>query len=124
MSSSRLSPKSMYLFYSYSHKDARLCKELAAHLSLLKRQGIIQDWSDRDIDAGREWEHTIHGNLEKASIILLLISADFLASDYCYAREMTRALERHSAGEARTIPIILRAVDWKGNVSNVLFADS
>ena len=58
-------------------------------------------------------EKRIDENLEAANIILLLVSADFIASDYCYENEMTRALERHETGEARVVPIIVREVNWK-----------
>src|SRR5262249_48477005 len=76
------------------------------------RQGVIQTWHDRNINAGDDWKQQIDDNLNTATVILLLISADFLASDYCYEIEMQRALERHNAGEARVIPVILRPVDW------------
>lgn len=101
------------VFYSYSHRDEKLRDRLAAHLSLLKRKGAISEWHDRKITAGREWEGQIDAHLNSAQIILLLISADFLASDYCYDVEMTRALERHDAREAQVIPIILKPVDWE-----------
>lgn len=100
------------VFYSYSHKDEELRDELATHLSLLKRRGLILPWHDRDIDAGEEWSGKIDEALERADIILLLVSADFLASDYCYDVEMRRAMERHAKGEARVIPIILRDCSW------------
>lgn len=80
----------------------------------MKRQGIINGWSDRDINAGDEWKTSISDKLESAKVVLLLISADFLASDYCYDIEMKRALERHDSGEAKVIPIILRSCDWSG----------
>jgi hypothetical protein len=67
---------------------------------------------DREIGAGREWEGQIDQNLESAHVILLLVSADFIDSDYCYSVEMKRAIERHEAGTARVVPIILRACDW------------
>lgn len=100
------------LFYSYSHKDETLRDELNKHLKLLQRQGIIDAWYDRDITAGTDWAEAIDTHLNTADIILLLISADFLASDYCYETEMQRALERHNHKEARVIPIILRECDW------------
>lgn len=103
---------SIEVFYSYSHQDENLRNELVKHLSSLKRQGIVSDWHDRMIEAGDEWRRQIDSHLETAEIILLLVSADFLASDYCYEIEMKRALERHEKGEARVIPIILRRVDW------------
>jgi len=103
------------LFFSYSHKDEKLRDKLEPHLAMLKRDKVIKSWHDRKISAGTEWAKAIDDHLNSADIILLLISADFLASDYCYDLEMTRAMERHEAGEARVIPIILKAVDnWYG----------
>ena len=108
------SPASIEVFYSYAHEDEALIKELRKHLSILKRQGVIREWYDREITAGTEWKGQIDQHLNSAGVILLLISADFLASDYCYDVEMKRALERHDQGEARVIPVILRPVDWQG----------
>jgi hypothetical protein len=106
--------KAIEVFYSYSHKDEDLRDELEKHLSILKHQGVIQSWHDRRIGAGREWEGEIDKHLNTAHVILLLISADFLASDYCYEVEMKQAMERHEAGEVCVIPVILRPVDWRG----------
>lgn len=100
------------LFFSYSHRDEALRDELETHLAMLKRQGVISTWHDRRIGAGKEFDQEISQHLEEAGIILLLVSPDFLASDYCYDVEMTRALERHKSGEARVIPVILRPCDW------------
>ena len=102
------------IFISYSHSDEMLLHELTKHLSLLRRQQVIEAWYDRDIAAGREWVGEIDEHLESADLILLLVSPDFLASDYCYDIELRRAMERHEVGEARVIPIILRPVDWAG----------
>src|SRR5450759_1667907 len=99
------------VFYSYAHGDEAFCNKLQKHLSLLQRQGLIKAWHDRHILPGTDWSQAIDEHLERASVILLLISADFLASDYCYGVEMQRALERHQANEARVIPILLRPVD-------------
>jgi TIR domain len=60
------------------------------------------------IGAGEEWKGQIDRQLAEADIILLLVSADFIASDYCWGEEMTKALARHQLGEARVIPVILR----------------
>jgi internalin A len=100
------------LFCSYSHKDEELRKQFEVHLKLLERRGVISSWHDRLIGAGQEWKDQISENLEQADIIVLLVSADFIASDYCYDIEMTRALERHEGDEARVIPVIVRDVDW------------
>jgi TIR domain/CHAT domain len=101
------------IFISYSHKDDDLREELVIQLSNLKRQGKINAWHDRAIEAGEEWETQIKSNLESAQIILLLISPPFMASDYCYDIEMERAIARHNEGTARVIPILLRPCDWK-----------
>jgi hypothetical protein len=102
------------IFFSYSHVDEALRDELEKHLSILKRQGLIELWHDRRIGAGQDFSHQISSHLEDADIILLLVSSDFLASDYCYDIEMKRALERHARGEAVVIPVILRSCDWHG----------
>lgn len=102
----------MKLFFSYSHVDENMRDQLEVQLSMLKRQGIIETWHDRRIGAGQDLGTSISSNLEAAGIILLLVSPDFIASDYCYDREMTRAMERHETGEAVVIPVILRACDW------------
>lgn len=101
------------IFFSYSHRDESLRDELEKHLAGLKHQGLIDTWHDRRITAGEEVDDAISEHLEKADIILLLVSPDFIASDYCYSIEMVRALQRHNNGEARVIPVILRPCDWK-----------
>ncbi len=107
-----LQNESVRLFYSYAHKDEQMRLDLETHLKLLQRQGLIDAWHDRMIPVGTEWKGEIDRNLESTQIILLLVSADFIASDYCYEVEMTRALERHEAKEAVVIPIIIRDVNW------------
>jgi hypothetical protein len=104
--------KALEIFFSYSHKDQDLRDQLETHLSLLKNQKFISSWHDRKIIAGTEWAGEIDAHLNTAQIILLLISADFLASAYCYDIEVKRAMERHNAGEACVIPIILRYCEW------------
>lgn len=100
------------VFFSYAREDKDLRDELAKHLKLLERQKVIKGWSDNDITAGGEWKSEIEKQLNSAQIILLLISADFLASDFCWSVELERAMQRHEARESRVIPIILREVDW------------
>lgn len=107
-----MSSDAVTVFFSYSHADEALRNELAKHLSTLKRQRFITDWHDRKILPGDEWDGTIEDNLNTARVILLLISADFIASDYCYDTEIQKAMERHDAQEATVIPIILRSCDW------------
>lgn len=101
------------VFYAYSHEDEEFLAKLEAHLSLLKRTSVITGWYDQEITAGTEWKNQTNRHIESASIILLLVSADFLASDYCYDIEMKRAMERHAEGTARVIPVILRDCIWR-----------
>jgi len=100
------------LFCSYSHKDIELKDQLFNHLSLLRRQGVVDIWHDREICPGQDWVSIIDKRLEAARVVLLLISSDFLASDYCYGIEMNRALSRQEEGAVQVLPIILRPVDW------------
>src|SRR6266567_6668057 len=101
------------VFYSYAHKDKPLRDKLATHLRLLKTQGYIADWSDQDVKPGQEWGKEISNKLESADIILLLVSPHFIATNYCESAEVDIALQRHEAGEAWVIPILLRSVDWE-----------
>src|SRR5579864_1685059 len=102
------------VFCSYAHEDETWLRMLEKHLIQLKRQKLIANWHDRHILPGTDWAKEIDTHLNSATIILLLISADFLYSDYCTGIEMSRALERHGTGKARVIPIMLRHVDWQG----------
>ncbi|MBD1867267.1 AAA-like domain-containing protein [Cyanobacteria bacterium FACHB-471] len=104
--------QALRMFYSYSHKDEALRDELEVRLKLLQRQSLIQPWHDRRILPGTDWKHELDTNLEQADIILLLVSPDFINSDYCYEIEIKRAIERHNAGEALVLPILLRPVNW------------
>lgn len=100
------------VFFSYSHDDEEHRNQLDKHLALLRRQGHIETWHDRNIPAGGELDDHIDQEINRADIILLLVSASFIASAYCYSREMARAMERHDAGETRVVPIIVRDCDW------------
>jgi len=101
------------IFFCYAHEDEALLKKLKKHLRPLERQGLVDLWYDRAINAGTEWEREVDKHLNEAQIIFLLVSPGFMDSDYCYSVEMKRAMERHKRGEARVIPIILRPVHWR-----------
>jgi TIR domain/WD domain, G-beta repeat len=102
------------IFFCYEHEDEALLQRLRMHLKPLQRQKLVDaSWYDREISAGSEWEREIDSQLDAAHIILLLISPDFIASDYCYGIEVQRAMERHHRGEARVIPVTLRSVYWQ-----------
>ena len=103
----------MKAFISYSHKDDMALERLHTHMAVLRREGKIEAWFDREILAGGDLDAEIDEQLESCGLFLLLVSPDFLASDYCVGREMGRALERHHAGEAQVVPIIVQPCDWK-----------
>src|SRR5947209_2479826 len=107
-------PTTIEIFCCYAREDQDLMKKLRTHLMPLQRRSLIKLWSDIDINAGDEWEEEIQKHLNTAHMILLLVSPDFMASDYCYSTEMEYALQRHEKQEARVIPIILRPTAWKG----------
>jgi hypothetical protein len=107
-------PKPLKVFCSYSHEDEALWLEFETHLSSMKRTKLIEVWSDQAIPMGTVWEPQIYKALDEADIVLLFVSSFFVASDYCYSKEMERALQRARDGEARVVPILVRPVDVDG----------
>lgn len=107
------------VFISYSHKDEVFRADLEEHLSMLRRRGVISVWNDREIRAGDDWKGKIDENIDKADIVLFLISPSFLASDYCYDIEVEKAIENKESGKCQIISIIIRPCDWHDcNFSN------
>jgi len=113
---------SLSIFVSYAHRDEKLRDELDKHLGPLKRSGQIETWYDRKLHPGANVNTEIDRHLETSDIVLLLLSPDFFASDYCYCREMRGAIDRHLSGLARIIPVILRPVDWHSTPLSALLA--
>jgi TIR domain len=103
---------SVEIFCSYAHRDEVLRKEFETHVAILQRNKLVQVWHDRQIGAGGDWAGDIDEHLNSADIITLFVSADFLASDYCYEKELSRALERAAQKQALVVPIIVRPCDW------------
>ena len=99
------------VFISYSHKDESVKQELDTHFAMLKRTSI-DVWHDRRIEAGENIDHAIDVNLLNSDIIILLVSKDFIASEYCFDIEMAKALELHHSGSARVFPVIVGVCDW------------
>src|SRR5256885_883710 len=108
------SKRSLRIVFCYAHEDELLLNRLKAHLRPLQRQGLVEMWHDRVINAGAEWQQEIDNAFNMADIILLLVSVDFMNSDYCYDVELQKAIERHRRKEACVIPIILRYTFWQG----------
>lgn len=101
------------IFVCYARKDYRSLDKLKTHLKPLQHQGLINLWYDRAVIAGTEWESEILQHLQNVEVILLLVSPEFMASEYCYGIEMKQAIERHERKEAHVIPIILRPCLWR-----------
>ena len=99
------------LFYSYAHEDESLRDELAGHLKIMERRGVIRPWHDRCLTPGQKWDSEINAQLAAADLVLLLVSADFIKSDYIWSHELDVAMKRHERGEANVVPVMLRAVD-------------
>lgn len=110
------------IFCCYAREDQSFLKQLKKYLMPLQRQSLITIWADTDVGAGKEWESEIEKHLESAQIILLLVSPDFMASDYCYSKEMRRAVERHQQGQSQVVPIILSPIHWQDTPFSVLKA--
>jgi hypothetical protein len=102
-------------FISYSHRDEKALDRLHTHLAVLRRENLITAWYDRAILAGGEIDREVLSNLNDSDLFLAVVSPDFLASNYCYEREMENALKRHEQGTLRVIPIILEPCDWKSS---------
>jgi hypothetical protein len=102
------------IFISYAHEDSAQREELSKILKPMERDGLVNSWHDRMINAGEKWKDRIDEEIERADIVLLLVSRDFIASDYCHEIEMRRALERENDGRADVIAIILRECDLEG----------
>src|SRR6266567_2204632 len=103
--------KAIKVFYCYAREDEELREQLEKQLSVLKRHGLIETWNDREISAGQNWNDEINKQLKAANIVLLLISPDFMDSDYCFGVELKQAMQRHRRKEVLVILIILRPID-------------
>ena len=102
-----------HIFIAYARRDTDLLEELRLHLKPLERTGRALIWYDGLIEPGAVWEESIKKNLHRADIILLLVSAHAIASDYFYEKEMTDALYRHEQGAATVVPLIIRPCTWR-----------
>ena len=105
--------KPVKVFFCYAPQDEELRRKLEDHLALLERGGHVESWSSRAIGAGAEWRAETDRLMDQAEVIVLLVSADFLASDHLYDVELRHALVRHDARRSKVIGILLRPCDWK-----------
>ena len=110
------------LFISYAHEDTGHREVLEKSLAPLVEEGRVEVWSDGRILAGGAWDDKIREEVERADVVLFLVSRDLLASSYVRSVELERALERGQAGEAAVVPVIVRPSDWEGTALGQLQA--
>lgn len=103
----------LQMFFSYAHEDVDIVVNLQKHLTPLRHERIVEFWYDRDLLAGQSWDLEISSRLEHADIVVVLVSSDFVASEYAYGKELRRALELHDRGQLRVIPVIARNCRWQ-----------
>jgi internalin A len=101
------------VFVTYSQRDAVFLDQLRAALVPHERLGELKLWCDALLEAGQLWEREILGRLERAQIVILLLSNDFLRSSYCMDQELPRALERQARGQCEIVPILVRACRYE-----------
>jgi TIR domain/Putative peptidoglycan binding domain len=101
------------LFLSYAHEDRDILEGLRKHLAPLRYEQVVADWFDREITPGEDWDREILTRLESADLVIVIVSADFVASEYAFGTELTRALELHDHGRLRVIPVIGRNCRWQ-----------
>ena len=110
------------IFVSYSHEDEDVWTKLRNHLASMERDGLIEIWFDRKLLPGQSFDHEIKKNIADADIVLLLVSSNFISSDYCHNIEMRSAMELHKAGNLWVVPIILSSCDWRNSPFGNLLA--
>jgi hypothetical protein len=110
-----MSSESVSVFISYSHADEAYRKDLGVALASLRDEEKVSEWHDRRIEGGEEWDDVIRRQLDKADVILMLLSADFIASDYIRKIEIPAAIERHYRGDAVVIPVFIRRFDYSSS---------
>lgn len=99
-------------FISYAHADEKRLERLHKHLTMLRRDGSLQAWSDHAIIPGDNVGQTISAALEQSSLFIALVSPDYLASNYCFEKEFQRALALQAEGRLRIVAVILEPCDW------------
>jgi hypothetical protein len=103
----------MKAFISYSHKDENYLERLKIHLVQMKRDGLINEWTDEEINAGSSLNNVISDALDSSELFLALLSPDYIASNYCYNKEFEEAQGMQDAGKLIIVPIIVEPCDWK-----------
>lgn len=105
-------PQALKVFISYCKRDKEHLEALKRHLSPLMRGESLLTWDDGNLLPGEEWDKSIRRELALANIVVLLVSSDFMASDYIW-KEINIAIQRHESGEALVVPVIVRPCSWE-----------
>jgi len=100
------------VFISYSHHDKKWVEPLVRHLRVLEHEGVLTVSPAQSVDAGEDWAKNIVEAIDRATVAVFLISADFLSSEFV-REEIPRLLEKRSRGEAVLMPIIVRSCSWQ-----------
>jgi tetratricopeptide (TPR) repeat protein len=106
-------PNMETVFISYSHKDDKRKDEIMTHLKVLEKQGNLTLWNDEVIQTGADWFHEIKTNLETASVVIMVVTANFLGSDFILNEEVPRILERRGSDGFLIVPLIAEPCPWK-----------
>lgn len=101
------------IFVSYAHEDEQWKDRLLAQCSILQRQGLIELWSDREIGVGEDWNARILRAIERAKVAIVLVSADFLASDFIQEEEIPRLLARRDREGLKILPVVVKPCPWQ-----------
>lgn len=104
--------RAVKVFISYSHKDKQLKENFFDHMSPLVRADKVTVWNDSAIDIGSDWNDEIIESLKNADLVVCLVSSSFIASDFCYLKEFTEALDDHRNGLKKVIPVRVRRCFW------------
>jgi hypothetical protein len=100
------------IFISYSHRDEQYKDELLRHLRVLEKQGVASFWDTSLIPAGADWANEIKNAIDEAEVAILLVSPDFLASEYVVEQELPALLERAKSRNTVVLPILVRPTQW------------
>ena len=103
----------MKAFISYTHTDEKYLKRLQVHLTQMKREALLESWTDNEISAGENLSERIESNLNDSEIFIALLSPDYIASNYCYEKEFQTALKKLEKKEIIIVPIICEPCDWR-----------
>lgn len=101
------------LFISYSSKDTDFMRRFEIHLKPLKRSGLIQNWHDRMIEPGTQWDETIKKNMDEADLIVFLMSPDFINTDYIFEHEVPQAMKQEQMGNTKIVTVELKECSWQ-----------